>query len=177
MTYDKSFEDRAYDGVIPQPINSPTLKKILLTPEYVLERLEEGGDPIQLSIDKWEKIKEAYNFIAHEGFKSFYYGDIYHLSGANTCALCIIAKKEYEKECGSQKNQGDKCIKCILSEIEPCYDINSVYSNITYLLGYRLPEYYKDQPDLKIRGLRTDEEFSLLGKNIDIMIERLRCLQ
>ncbi|HON78806.1 MAG TPA: hypothetical protein PK544_09970 [Spirochaetota bacterium] len=177
MTYNKIFEDRDYNGVIPQRIDSPALRKILLTPEYILEKLEKGGDPIQLSIDKWEKIKEAYNFIAHDGFKRAYYGYIYHLSGANTCALCIVAKKEYEKECGFQKYQGDKCIKCVLSTIEPCYDINSVYSNITYLLGYRLPEYYKDQPDLIVRGLSTDEEFPLLGKNIDIMIERLRSLQ
>ena len=176
MAYDKPSEYIRYTGTIPDCGHSPALEKILLTPEYINKKMDEGSDPVELSIEKWEKIRQAYEFIATEGFKFFYYGIIYHYCRSDTCALCIMALREYKKEFGVQKYHGDKCIKCPLSSIEPCYEINSVYSNITYLLGYRPPEYQVPQPVLQVDDMDEKEIFSMLGQNIDLMIERLKRL-
>ncbi len=172
MSYNKYEIDTEYFGTIPSRANSETLNKILLSPEYVYSEFENGADPISLSILKWHKIKESYNFITNQGWKSFYYGDIYHFIGSNTCALCLNAVKFYEKNHGCQKYAKEKCTVCELGKIEVCIEKDSLFSNITYLLGYIPPSRF-GIPKIQIHKLDQKEIHCKLGILIDEMIERL----
>ncbi len=177
MTYHDTEFDRNINGTIPFRANSPTLSNILLSSEFIHNRLNKGDDPLYLSILKWIKIKKAYDFITNEGFKDAYYGDIYYYIGSSKCALCITALEKYEQENGCQKYPKDKCTKCKLSHIESCPDVNSLFSNITYLLGYWPTQYSKNQPIIDLKTLTKDQIHALLGKHIREMIKRLKSIK
>ena len=176
MSYHDMYSQDDVFGKIPSRANSETLSRILISTDDINRQLSNGTDPIELSILKWERVKDAYKWTKIEAWRWLYYGDIFEKIRSDTCPLCIIALKDFENEFGNQKHIKDKCTKCKLAQIEFCPDIDSLFSNITYLLGY-VPPIKNGTPKLNLANLNDDEQYNLLGEYIDEMIERLKSLE
>lgn len=139
MSYHDMYSQNDVFGKMPLRAESKTLSGILLSKEYITRKLADGIDPVELSIVKWNRVKDVYLWTRNEGWRYLYFGDIYFAIGSETCPLCIVALNDFENESVNQKHIKDKCSKCKLAKIECCPDLDSLFSNITYLLGYEPP--------------------------------------
>lgn len=102
----------------------------LLGAEQVKKKLEEGADPLELSLEKWLRIKD---FIQATMWTEYFKG-VYEHIGFNTCALCLAAHKKAKSELGELKFAEEKCRFCALAKINGCLQPGSVYRQIESFL-------------------------------------------
>ena len=85
-----------------------------------------GKDPIELSIQKWQKIKKVV-----EDRPTL--GTVMGLSdyiGYKSCALCLRSIEIFKAANGDLLKDSSKCTVCPLAAIESCVAENSAYSQI-----------------------------------------------
>jgi len=145
-------------------------KELLPHANEVRDGLRNGGDPVVLSIEKWENIYKVYEIISEFPSPYKYYSELFDGIGMETCALCLNSLQVYKKEFREVKYKSDKCKVCRLAKIDPCPQSDSSYMTIEKILGKNPIEINNFTPD-KINSLHTN-----LGKNILKMIKNLKSM-
>lgn len=130
------WDEDPYKIVTHLPLSSDIVS-IMYTDIDVLDKLAQGEDPIQISIDKWERILQVYTIISELKHPYAHYDEIINFIGYKTCALCIVSIRKFEELHDEQKFKEDKCSVCPLSKIERCIDESSTFSKIEKLLNYK----------------------------------------
>ncbi|MCP4137024.1 MAG: hypothetical protein GY754_39010 [bacterium] len=148
------------------------ITRILYTESDVENRLDEGHSPLDISIEKWERILEAYEYISTRYSPTGFYKDLLSGLGHGTCALCVDSLARYEKEYGSAECNSDKCSMCPLSVKETCAHRNSTYAAIKDFLDTNKPAGLFGDP-MHERDLLHEK----LGEYIRRMVQMLYSLR
>lgn len=109
-----------------------TAKKFPFTEAGLKESLANGADPIELSLQKWEILRDI--AAAQEPTPNGI-GGLMDDIGSHTCALCLHSIAEYRKTTSAEMTSSrDKCGPCALEKIDCCVDKDSVYKRIESLV-------------------------------------------
>ncbi|HAW77397.1 MAG TPA: hypothetical protein DCW74_16895 [Alteromonas australica] len=148
-----NFQDQVnedYDRLHRWPLDS-SLKAGLLSPEDVEARLNGGENAIELSIQKWEKLRRVIQEIGEDVEPSRFYKALRDFTGMDSCALCLKAIQKLKEDGVSLKSREDKCRVCPLATVDQCTKSESVFSRIDDLLyfGESDPFYSGDSASLQ----------------------------
>ena len=162
---------------------SESIDEMLLTEDAVNERLSKGENPVDLSIDKWNRIEKAYKFVigqndAPDFFVPSRFSQIAEFIGARTCALCLSSVNKHSAEKGfSPKYRSDKCAYCPLNAIDCCYNTGSAFSRVRFLLTAEWP--YQEEHEQGLDEIITDQprRIEVLGAEIALMCKNLKSLK
>lgn len=86
-------------------------EKLIMPREEMLKKLDDGEDPLDISIEKWERLIKWMKLNPDEYPDSQWYH-------ASTCALCEVHHVMY---CD------DSYSTCVLDKVDCCYDKNSTW--------------------------------------------------
>ena len=110
------------------------LDKKLYTADQISEMLARGRDPLELSIDKWERLAEVLNILYKKTSPEKYLHNLQDRIGYKTCALCIASIEKYTTLHGKIKVKEDKCSVCPLARVDRCIDSKSAYMGIERII-------------------------------------------
>lgn len=144
---------------------------LILTREQVEERLSAGEDPIDLSLEKWERIYQVYKNFSKDLLPYKYYYSLYKRIGYETCALCLDSTNKYIQQFGPILYHNDKCKVCALAVVERCTAAGSTYLAIDHLLF--------DETGIERTPFKSEyeEKNKLLGELLETMIENIKSLK
>lgn len=121
------FAEKAGFELSPKEIQARAVsRRGLFTELDIIAALGSGQSPIELSIQKWQKIRKVV-----EDRPTI--GTLMGLSdyiGYKSCALCLRSIEIFKTSNGDLKDDSSKCTVCPLATIEPCVASNSAYSQI-----------------------------------------------
>jgi hypothetical protein len=155
---------------LPDEIGFELLNKI-----EVKKRINNSEDPIDISIDKWDRICKAIKYLSNDNQPHFYYKSIYECIGCETCALCLTSINQYLSTHKELTYESDKCSICPLKGIEACVVKNSTFRRIENILEsgyYEVESYNKGKTEEDITN-----DFNKLLSLSEIMLENLKKLK
>ncbi|MBX7058490.1 MAG: hypothetical protein K1X75_10535 [Leptospirales bacterium] len=112
----------------------PEISEKLMRPEEAETRLAAGQSAVDISVDKWTRIREFLRYLESMSFPDVYYHQLEGLIGFRTCALCLDSVARVIRERGQVSHQSEKCELCALAPIDRCPDRGSVYLGIEGVL-------------------------------------------
>jgi hypothetical protein len=115
------------DSNFPLPIK--LVKKIPSEAE-VKKFLASGGNPIEISLLKWNRIKEVFLEILKEPVPLLYLGGFGKVIGYKNCGLCLSSINKIDLPNPKRAPSNYKCKYCKLAEIDCCITKGSIFQEI-----------------------------------------------
>lgn len=148
---------------LPKEISS-----LFLTSKQVATSLAEGKSAVELTLLKWQRLYEVFEFILAQQEPARYMHSFKTVMGQFTSALCVTSIDKYTSLYGEITRRGDKCKVCALAKVERCIDKGSTYYNI----DRSLHRFYDNQ----VHPVAQEIEFQDLQRNIQKLIANLKSL-
>jgi hypothetical protein len=102
----------------------------LMDEQEVYARLGAGESAVELSIDKWTRLRDVVAEIRKEALPSLYFNALKENIGYRTCALCIRSVERFTELHGRPTRASHKCTVCPLGSIDRCVEEDSTFAEI-----------------------------------------------